>query len=142
LKRYQKELDALLLYAGLFSAVLTAFNIESYRLLQPDATESNAAAIRELAAELRILASGNQSQSTRIDPLLRAEGGTAFEPPIFVVWVNSLWFASLIISLSSATLALLVKQWLYESQTGFSDQAQASTELLQFRMESLKKWHV
>jgi hypothetical protein len=35
----------------------------------------------------------------------------AFSPPIYAVWVNSLWFLSLAISLSCAMLATSLQQW-------------------------------
>src|SRR6266851_4053989 len=35
----------------------------------------------------------------------------AFSPPRYAVWVNSLWFLSLVISLSCAMLATLLQQW-------------------------------
>jgi Family of unknown function (DUF6535) len=34
-----------------------------------------------------------------------------FSPPTYVIWVNSLWFLSLVISLTCAMLATLVQQW-------------------------------
>ena len=34
-----------------------------------------------------------------------------FSPPQYVIWVNSLWFLSLAISLSCAMLATLIQQW-------------------------------
>ncbi|KAH8980611.1 hypothetical protein EDB92DRAFT_1783058, partial [Lactarius akahatsu] len=34
-----------------------------------------------------------------------------FSPPSFAVWVNSLWFMSLVISLTSALLATLLQRW-------------------------------
>ncbi|KAI0323690.1 hypothetical protein GY45DRAFT_1212321, partial [Cubamyces sp. BRFM 1775] len=48
MERWKSELDTLLVYAGLFSAVLTAFNVESYRLLQPDDADAAVFAVREL----------------------------------------------------------------------------------------------
>src|SRR5260221_10812496 len=35
----------------------------------------------------------------------------AFSPPKYAVWVNSLWFSSLAISLNCALLATLLQQW-------------------------------
>ncbi|KAL7277186.1 hypothetical protein ACG7TL_009034 [Trametes sanguinea] len=142
LERYQQELDALLVYAGLFSGILTAFNVEAYELLRPDATESGLSAIRELTAELRAFALTDRTQAAWIPPPLRAEAATSFKPPSFVVWLNCLWFASLVISLSAATIALLVKQWLYEARTGISAQSRASTQLLQYRISSVEEWKV
>jgi Family of unknown function (DUF6535) len=36
---------------------------------------------------------------------------TPFSPPTYAVWVNSLWFLSLVISLSCALLAMSLRQW-------------------------------
>ena len=35
----------------------------------------------------------------------------AFSPPLYAVWTNALWFLSLVISLTCATLATLLQQW-------------------------------
>ena len=47
-----------------------------------------------------------------------------FSPPSFAVWVNGLWFLSLVISISCAVLATLLQQWarryLKATQTRFS----------------------
>ncbi|KZV95243.1 hypothetical protein EXIGLDRAFT_610785, partial [Exidia glandulosa HHB12029] len=101
---WSQTLDILLLFAGLFSAVATAFVIESYKLLQPDneafmvsalyiiATASN----RSAAATLPVPAALNPSTST----LPR--------------WINGLWFTSILLSLAVAFLTILVKQWITE----------------------------
>ncbi|KZV90176.1 hypothetical protein EXIGLDRAFT_617336, partial [Exidia glandulosa HHB12029] len=47
---WSKTLDILLIFAGLFSAVSTAFIIESYKFLQPDFTEYTARALHALVA--------------------------------------------------------------------------------------------
>ncbi|KAI9068127.1 hypothetical protein FKP32DRAFT_192720 [Trametes sanguinea] len=144
LERYQAELDTLLVYAGLFSGILTAFNIEAYQLLRPDAAaEASATAIRELAAELRTFAfNAARGEAAWNPPPLRVDAPTTSKLPAFVIWVNCLWFASLVTSLSAATIALLVKQWLYEARTGISAQSRASTQLLQFRISSIEDWKV
>ncbi|KZV95346.1 hypothetical protein EXIGLDRAFT_766259 [Exidia glandulosa HHB12029] len=50
LDAWNKTLDILLIFAGLFSAVITAFIIESYRLLQPDFQEYTARALQVLVS--------------------------------------------------------------------------------------------
>jgi len=45
---------------------------------------------------------------------LRFAAGTldnSFSPPRYAIWVNSLWFSSLTISITSALLATLLQQW-------------------------------
>ncbi|KAI0323692.1 hypothetical protein GY45DRAFT_1439507 [Cubamyces sp. BRFM 1775] len=120
-KRWKKELDTLLVYAGLSSAVITAFNVESYTLLQPGGAES-------------ILRTS------------RAHGDIAveFQPPAFAVWINCLWFSSLILSLASASITLLVKQWLddEDSTTGFYGQTHISAQIQYRRAQSYTDWKV
>ncbi|KAI0763499.1 hypothetical protein BD413DRAFT_457378, partial [Trametes elegans] len=48
MERWKSELDTLLVYAGLFSAILTAFNVESYRLLTPDTMETAVAVLTRM----------------------------------------------------------------------------------------------
>ncbi|EIW63815.1 uncharacterized protein TRAVEDRAFT_87402, partial [Trametes versicolor FP-101664 SS1] len=52
LARWKDEIDTLLVYAGLFSAVLTAFNVESYSLLQQNPTDTTNALLAQLSAQI------------------------------------------------------------------------------------------
>ena len=58
------------------------------------------------------------------------------------VTLNSLWFASLILSLSDALVAIMVKQWLSEYRSGLSGTSQDIARLRQYRLNNLAKWHV
>ena len=63
-----------------------------------------------------------------------------FQAPACAVWLNALWFSSLVFSFASATLALFVKQWIYEATvTGTSRE---SARLRQCRLNGLIKWRV
>ena len=59
-----------------------------------------------LANIYQTLADPSQSNSTSLSP-----SPPLFSPPTFAVWVNSLWFLSLVISLTCALLATLLQQW-------------------------------
>ncbi|EIW63191.1 uncharacterized protein TRAVEDRAFT_115042, partial [Trametes versicolor FP-101664 SS1] len=85
-EQWNKEIDTYL--AGLFSAILTAFNVQSYVLLQPDARDPSTPV-------------SAQSSSTSS---IRA----------WAIWLNGLWFSGLVLSLASAALGISVKQWLDE----------------------------
>ncbi|KAI0782803.1 hypothetical protein C8Q75DRAFT_702627, partial [Abortiporus biennis] len=55
IKDWNEEIDTLLLdslYAGLFSAVLTAFNIESYRGLNLDSSDKSLLVLQQISQEL------------------------------------------------------------------------------------------
>jgi len=62
-----------------------------------------------LASIYQILADSNGFQVV-IPPTL-SNPSTPFSPPTSAVWVNSLWFLSLVISLTCALLATLLQQW-------------------------------
>ncbi|KZV96608.1 hypothetical protein EXIGLDRAFT_732645 [Exidia glandulosa HHB12029] len=101
---WSKTLDILLIFAGLFSAVATAFIVESYKSLQPDFAEYTARALFILVSA-PINASGVDSAPTLPDP-------TTFIVATRSRWINGIWFTSLSLSLAVALLCILVKQWI------------------------------
>ncbi|TFK78262.1 hypothetical protein K466DRAFT_445407, partial [Polyporus arcularius HHB13444] len=60
--------------------------------------------------------------------------------PTSAVWLNTLWFSSLVFSLASASIALFVKQWLYEAIV--QGTSRHSARLRQYRLNGLLKWRV
>jgi len=87
---------------GLFSAAVAAFVAVSVQDLKPSSQDISAF---YLANIYQIL---NGSQIV-IPPSL--SDPSTFSPPTSAVWVNSLWFLSLVISLTCALLATLLQQW-------------------------------
>ncbi|KAH9900018.1 hypothetical protein C8Q73DRAFT_787848 [Cubamyces lactineus] len=140
-KRWKAEIDTLLVYAGLFSAVLTAFNVESYSELQPQATDTTNALLMQLSLQLT-----NSSDTSRSSTLLQgfSAGGESppFRAPWSAIWINTLWFSSLVCSLSAAFVGMMVKQWLHEAELGLYGTSREVARLRQFRHDSLLKWHV
>ncbi len=63
-----------------------------------------------------------------------------FRAPASAVWLNSLWFSSLVFSFASALLALFVKQWIYEAL--LPGTSRESSRLRQYRYNGLLKWRV
>ena len=60
----------------------------------------------------------------------------------WAVALNILWFSSLICSLASASIGILVKQWLHEYQIGISGSSPEIARLRQYRLNNLQKWRV
>ncbi|EIW53888.1 uncharacterized protein TRAVEDRAFT_131886, partial [Trametes versicolor FP-101664 SS1] len=163
IERWNKEIDTYLTFvglvpdadrtcltedgqAGLFSAVLTAFNVESYLLLQPATPDATLLALQQISLQLSSFSTGPPPafiNSTH--PALQQ--GTAPAPPIprTAIWLNILWFSSLILSLSSASIGMMVKQWLNEYASGISSEPGGSRQtarLRQFRLNSVIRWRV
>ncbi|KZW02449.1 hypothetical protein EXIGLDRAFT_637456, partial [Exidia glandulosa HHB12029] len=106
LDAWNKTLDILLIFAGLFSAVATAFVIESYKLLQPD--------YGEYIAETLFKALSEYNSSVLLDARLALSAPSDFTPSPPSRWLNGLWFTSLVLSLVVAFLCILLKQWIEE----------------------------
>jgi hypothetical protein len=87
----------------------------------------------------QLQANPNASRPSAVD------GPPAFSPPSYAVWVNSLWFLSLVISLSCAMLATSLQQWarryLRYTQPKLSNpQTRARTRA--FFAKGVEKFHV
>ncbi|KAH8105166.1 hypothetical protein BXZ70DRAFT_508320 [Cristinia sonorae] len=98
--RLNSSMDSILVFAGLFSAVVTAFIIESYKMLNPDSGDITVFYLTQLTREVMKL-----STTTDIPP-----PPTAIETP-HAVAVNVLWVLSLIASLACALGATLIQTW-------------------------------
>ncbi|KAI9059215.1 hypothetical protein FKP32DRAFT_1531505, partial [Trametes sanguinea] len=141
LKRWNAELDMLLVFAGLFSAALTAFNVQSYLLLQPDNTDTMVLALVHISAQLESFVMDSRSMNSSASAFAPPQS-TAFSAPGFAIWMNALWFSSLTCTLSAASVAVMVKQWLHQYAQGLSGNSAETTRLRQYRYDSLVKWHV
>ncbi|KAI0712221.1 hypothetical protein C8Q76DRAFT_845387 [Earliella scabrosa] len=141
LKQWNAELDMLLVFAGLFSAALTAFNVESYSLLQPDSNDIAVLALEHMSAQLHSFSLGQTAINSTIAPFTAPTTPT-FEAPLYAVWLNALWFSSLVCTLSASTIAVMVKQWLHQCAQGASGVSREAARLRQHRYESLHKWRL
>jgi hypothetical protein len=124
--------------AALFSAILTAFIIEVYKLLQPDPQDLTNQLLKNIDISLqRNLPLQPSSFSGANDQ------SAIFTPPSGYLWVNGLWFASLSCSLGIAMTIILVKQWLqfYTLKLWHGSHDQYARRRQQ-RYNSLQEWHV
>ncbi|KAF9060318.1 hypothetical protein BDP27DRAFT_1236997, partial [Rhodocollybia butyracea] len=129
------NLDILLVFAGLFSAVLTTFVVQTSQSLSQNYTKLSASHLSELTILIR--ANANSTSISKI-PLT----STAFSPDILDLWVNGLWFTSLAVSFSVALFAVLAKQWLRQYMSIITGTPQERAYIRQFRFDGLRKWRV
>ncbi|RPD63453.1 hypothetical protein L227DRAFT_521624 [Lentinus tigrinus ALCF2SS1-6] len=140
--RWNKEIDTLLVYAGLFSAILTAFNVQSYQLLTPPPqTDPVLVALERISAQLSGF-SVNPPFVNSTQPTFIYRDPDPPSPPLWAIWLNTLWFSSLIFSLSAASVGIMVKQWLHEYSSGLSGTSRQVARLRQLRLKSLERWYV
>ncbi|TFK86759.1 hypothetical protein K466DRAFT_474112, partial [Polyporus arcularius HHB13444] len=141
--KWNSEIDTLLVYAGLFSAILTAFNVQSYQLLQPPAPDHTHAILERISAQLRSFSVTTPFiNSTEPHYTLASAASASPAPTRAVVWLNTLWFSGLICSLASASIGIMVKQWLRELSTRPSGTPEDVALIRQYRLNNLDRWRV
>jgi hypothetical protein len=148
-KDYQEEIDTLLVFvrrphclfiprlraltsqAGLFSAVLTAFVVESYQSLQEDLAQTSADLLRQISHQL-----ANSSYPAAPD-------SSHFQAQRSDVQVNVCWFVSLLLSLVVALFGIFLKQWMrtYMKWTDVTPDWEA-VAIRQLRYRSLETWRL
>ncbi|KAI0789654.1 hypothetical protein C8Q75DRAFT_806817 [Abortiporus biennis] len=141
IKRVNDDMDTLLVFAGLFSAVVTAFCIEFYKSLQTDPNETSAILLLQISKQLA---------SFNVNGLTVNSSASAAEPSLFTsktpsktsTNINIFWFLSLVFSLTTASLAMLVKQWLREYLPHDNLSPQSHIRVRHFRAEGIEKFHV
>ncbi|KAJ7872529.1 hypothetical protein B0H14DRAFT_2438363, partial [Mycena olivaceomarginata] len=129
------NLDILLVFAGLFSSVLTTFVVQTSQALSPDNTAASNSILLEFVALQRAQANGTSFESI-------PHANISFTVALSDVWVNSLWFTSLMLSLTTALLAVLAKQWLRQYSSFIAGSARERALIRQFRYVSFDKWGV
>ncbi|KAJ7218829.1 hypothetical protein C8J57DRAFT_1149242, partial [Mycena rebaudengoi] len=99
---WKSDMEGMLIFAGLFSASLTAFLIESYKTLNPDSGDMTITLLSQISQQLAASANGTPFQ---------IPAPARFTPAPSSLVCNALWFISLGFSLSCAVIATLLEQW-------------------------------
>ncbi|KAI0341522.1 hypothetical protein BDW22DRAFT_1332634, partial [Trametopsis cervina] len=135
----KNDIDTLLVFIGLFSAILSAFVVVSYGLLQEDIPAATLSVLRQISTQnTNYTIHGDVIYSTAPAP----DSTPTFEPTDDAIRVNVLWFASLIISLATASFGILVKQWLRQYLRFFTSFPQGRLRVRNFRRSGFESWHV
>ncbi|KAH9983041.1 hypothetical protein BJV74DRAFT_777880, partial [Russula compacta] len=101
---WKGDADGLLFFTGLFSAAVAALLAVSVPFLQQNSQDSSAYYLAHIYQQL--------SPSSNVSiPSSLSDPAAPFAAPTWAVWVNLLWFLSLVISLTCALLATLLQQW-------------------------------
>ncbi|KAJ7229339.1 hypothetical protein C8J57DRAFT_1092609 [Mycena rebaudengoi] len=127
---FNSDLDSLLIFAGLFSAILSAFFIEVRKGLQED--------LLSVTNNLLVVLIQGQHNSSE-GPILPP---STFVPTPATRWVNGLWFVSLVFSLVSALGASVAKGWVTQFSSTVSGSSWLDARLHFKRLHALKRWHL
>ncbi|KDR66602.1 hypothetical protein GALMADRAFT_259119 [Galerina marginata CBS 339.88] len=129
---WKEEVNNLLIFAGLFSAVVTAFVVESYKTLQPDPNSTVVDLLSRMATRL----------DNPLDEVSPITSIASFSPSSSSIRVNILWFLSLILSLTTVLVGIITLQWLREYQSYPGLTPKQSLAVFQMRSEGMEKWYV
>ncbi|KAK7043848.1 hypothetical protein VNI00_008013 [Paramarasmius palmivorus] len=131
-KGWRDDIETLLVFAGLFSGVVTSFLIDSYHKLEEDPEDKMVVLLEQLVSFQR-----DPSLALVTDPI------SPFQPDASMIRINCFWFLSLTFSITSALYGLLCKQWIreFDRDTPTSTAAE-SLALRQLRRDSFEKWQV
>ncbi|KAF9026213.1 hypothetical protein BDZ89DRAFT_1178202 [Hymenopellis radicata] len=102
---WRDGLDMLLVFAALFSAVVTAFVVQTYQSLHVDYAQVTASLMLRL---IDVQGASVKEVGQNSDP------ATSFKAKSVDLWINGLWFTSLTLSLTTTLVAVLTKQWINE----------------------------
>ncbi|KAF8594040.1 hypothetical protein BDV93DRAFT_482106, partial [Ceratobasidium sp. AG-I] len=127
--RQHKNIDVMLVFAALFSAILTSFLLDSKSMLQPDPSDITAMLLTRIAQRL-------ESPNSPPPPVEMP----VFKPSIAAWWINGLWFTSLGLSLVASLLAMLAKEWLMTFASSRPRAARSYTIDRQARLDALSSW--
>ncbi|KDN35021.1 hypothetical protein RSAG8_11932, partial [Rhizoctonia solani AG-8 WAC10335] len=130
------NLNNMLLFATLFSVIVTAFVIESTTLLEQDSSEVSTQLLLALVQSQRRIEAGTPNLT------LSPAEIPGFVPSETVRLINVLWFASLMISLATAVVALLAKEWLAAFISYQTRDAHKYALERQARLASLDAWNM
>lgn len=122
----------------MFSAVVTAFILESYRSLQQQPEDITNQLLLQISAQLASLSQYEtlKNITTSLPPT------SPFQASTFSVVTNTLWTSSLIIALITASLGILVKQWFHEFMAYDTHDSRLQLVARFFRNQGMKKWGV
>src|ERR1700761_8200686 len=90
---------------GLFSAAVAALLAVTVQDLRPNSQDTSAFYLGNI---YQVLADPNVTPASIPSPVAKPP---PFSPPRYAIWVNSLWFLSLVIGLTCALMATSLHQW-------------------------------
>ncbi|KAJ3554093.1 hypothetical protein NM688_g3286 [Phlebia brevispora] len=133
----KEDMDTLLVFADLNSAVLTSFLVQSYQNLLEDPQQTTVDLLRQVSLQTSsyTFINGHLNSSASSGPSL-----APFQATILDIRVNVCWFASLILSLSTASFGILVKQSLREYLAVDYTAPQERIRIRHFRARGLEDW--
>ncbi|KAF8492070.1 hypothetical protein F5888DRAFT_944802 [Russula emetica] len=99
---WKEDANSIVVFTGLFSAIVGAFIIEFYKNLSSDSGDQTVALLQHISLQLP-----NSPNSTNYNTANQPSSS----PGSAMAWVIILWLISLVLSLTCALIATLLQQW-------------------------------
>ncbi|KAH8993049.1 hypothetical protein EDB86DRAFT_1403730 [Lactarius hatsudake] len=145
IETWKDDMEGIIIFAGLYSASLTAFLQQSFPNLTPNYAQQSAYYSQQsvfLLAQIsaQLAASGSPPPATFPFPTPLPD----FQPASSDVRVNVFWFMSLVFSLTSALAATIVQQWVRDYMHVFQryNHPLKRARVRQFLYEGAEKWYM
>ncbi|KAF8669720.1 hypothetical protein RHS04_08741 [Rhizoctonia solani] len=123
-------------FAALFSAISTAFLMESSKRLQEDPADTSAQALAIISQTLLALTNGTSISTPASMPTKQIP----FVPSRTVVLINILWYMSLSVSVGASFLAMLAKDWCHDFMAGRKGELYVQARRRQKKWTMIEKW--
>ncbi|KAF8471356.1 hypothetical protein DFH94DRAFT_656039, partial [Russula ochroleuca] len=104
-EQWQNDAEGILIFTGLFSAAVAQLLSITVPDLRPNSQDTSAFYLGNI---YEVLVDPNATRTPIPSPVANP---LPFTPPRYAIWVNSLWFLSLVIGLTCALLATSLRQW-------------------------------
>ncbi|KAG6919748.1 hypothetical protein DXG01_001582 [Tephrocybe rancida] len=135
---YRNILDSLLIFAALFSGVVTAFVVQTSTTLQTDNAQVLIGLLYENNQLLRAAGNGTDLNAVPFAALApRSPAHSSID-----VWIVGLFFTSLVLALSTALLTVLAKQWVQMYTSIVPGDGKTRALIRQFRFEGIQTWQL
>ncbi|KAK0432072.1 hypothetical protein EV421DRAFT_1924814, partial [Armillaria borealis] len=139
LRNQRGEVNIILVFAGLFSAVVSNFITTSSDNFQPDYQAMSAKLLFDQVNIQRGLANGISLDDI---PTSGADPTLPFLPDPIPLAVNGLWWTSLTLSLVTAFFAILVDAWYCHYVSPIAGQPKVRAHIRHLRYRGLIKWRL
>jgi len=146
----KESINNLLIFSGLFSAILTAFIVPFYGMLQTSPPDASAQALivislqlEAMSGQLNTLASG-VAHINVTQPIIPSTATLSPAPPTPLTTISTciLWLMALVCSLGAAMIGIVVSQWLQRHGDPTANASRLSIRIWYFRDQGFIEWKV
>ncbi|KAI0312355.1 hypothetical protein OF83DRAFT_1286945 [Amylostereum chailletii] len=142
IETWKEDMEGIIIFAGLYSASLTAFLVESYQNLESDPAAQTVTLMQQsilLLSQISRQLNGTQSNLQFPVPDIALPGPAASD-----VRINIYWFMSLVFSLTAALFATIVQQWVRDYMHVFQryNHSLKRARIRQFLYEGANFWRM